>query len=90
MLTDQAVHPAGLVVCGNGRRSVVWTESARGPLDDVVTYIAQDSHAAAARVLDLTGVAESDAAEGIRPSSRDQVDDVYVSQPVTDHHASWM
>jgi toxin ParE1/3/4 len=34
-----------------GRRSVIWTESARAALDDVVTYLAQDSHAAAVRVL---------------------------------------
>jgi plasmid stabilization system protein ParE len=34
-----------------GRRSVVWVESARAALDDVVTHIAQDSHAAAVRFL---------------------------------------
>ena len=34
-----------------GRRSVIWAESARAALDDVVTYLAQDSHAAAVRVL---------------------------------------
>ena len=34
-----------------GRRSVVWAESARAALDDVVTYIAQDSREAAVRVL---------------------------------------
>ena len=34
-----------------GRRSVVWAESARAALDDVVTYIAQDSREGAFRVL---------------------------------------
>ena len=34
-----------------GRRAVIWTESARAALDDVVTYIAQDSREAALRVL---------------------------------------
>ena len=34
-----------------GRRSVVWAESPRAALDDVVTYIAQDSREAAVRVL---------------------------------------
>jgi toxin ParE1/3/4 len=34
-----------------GRRSVTWAESARAALDDVVTYIAQDSRDAALRVL---------------------------------------
>ena len=34
-----------------GRRSVIWTESARAALDDVVSYIAQDSREAAVRVL---------------------------------------
>ena len=34
-----------------GRHSVIWTESARAALDDVVTYIAQDSREAALRVL---------------------------------------
>ena len=37
-----------------GRRSVVWAESARAALDDVVTYIAQDSREAAVRVLVAT------------------------------------
>jgi toxin ParE1/3/4 len=44
-----------------GRRSVIWTESARAALDDVVTYLAQDSHAAAVRVL----VAALDAASSL-------------------------
>jgi toxin ParE1/3/4 len=35
----------------SGRRSVVWTESARAALDDVITHIAQDSRDAALRVL---------------------------------------
>ena len=34
-----------------GRRSVIWAESARAALDDVVTDIAQDSREAAVRVL---------------------------------------
>jgi hypothetical protein len=34
-----------------GRRSVVWAESARAALDDVVTSIAQDSRETAVRVL---------------------------------------
>ena len=44
-----------------GRRSVVWAESARAALDDVVTYIAQDSREAAVRVL----VAALDAASSL-------------------------
>ena len=44
-----------------GRRSVVWAESARAALDDVVTYIAQDSREAAVRVL----VAALDAATSL-------------------------
>jgi len=44
-----------------GRRSVVWAESARAALDDVVTYIAQDSREAAVRVL----VATLDAASSL-------------------------
>jgi toxin ParE1/3/4 len=34
-----------------GRRSVIWAESARAALDDVIAYIAQDSGDAAVRVL---------------------------------------
>jgi toxin ParE1/3/4 len=34
-----------------GRRAVIWSASARAALDDVVTYIAQDSREAALRVL---------------------------------------
>jgi len=33
-------------------REVVWAESARDALDEIIAYIAQDSHAAAIRVLD--------------------------------------
>jgi plasmid stabilization system protein ParE len=33
-------------------REVVWAESARDALDEVIAYIAQDSHQAAVRVLD--------------------------------------
>ncbi len=33
-------------------RAVVWSESARDALDEVITYIAQDSQQAASRVLD--------------------------------------
>ena len=44
-----------------GRRSVIWTESACAALDDVVTYIAQDSREAALRVL----VAALDAASSL-------------------------
>ena len=35
----------------DGPRSVIWAESARAALDEVVTYIAQDSREAAVRVL---------------------------------------
>ncbi len=34
-----------------GLRSIIWAESARADLDDVVTYIAQNSREAALRVL---------------------------------------
>ena len=37
-----------------GRRSVVWAASARAALDDLVTYIAQDSREAAVRILVAT------------------------------------
>lgn len=41
-------------------RRVAWTRSARGGLDDVLAYIAEDSPGAAAKVLDaVLGVAES-------------------------------
>jgi toxin ParE1/3/4 len=33
-------------------REVIWAESARDALDDVITYIAQDSHEAAVHVLE--------------------------------------
>jgi plasmid stabilization system protein ParE len=36
----------------SGRRRVVWTESARSSLEDILAYIAKDSPAAASRVLD--------------------------------------
>jgi toxin ParE1/3/4 len=35
----------------SGRRPVVWADSARAALDDVVTFISRDSHSAAAKVL---------------------------------------
>ncbi len=33
-------------------REVIWAESARNALDEIITYVAQDSHPAAIRVLD--------------------------------------
>ena len=37
-------------------RAVVWAEFAYAALDEVITYIAQDSHQAAVRVLDRVHV----------------------------------
>jgi plasmid stabilization system protein ParE len=43
-------------------RQVVWAESSRNALDDVITYIAEDSQQAAVEVLDAALAAASDIA----------------------------
>jgi plasmid stabilization system protein ParE len=64
-----------------GRRSVIWTESARAALDDVVTYIAQDSREAALRVLAYRRSAGLNARRGMRRSYMGKAAEHFAAKP---------